>query len=125
MYSLMTSGTAFLIPVNPGIYPTRLAANAAPWTRARAEAEHKELINQVEAYEGVKQGTKDIILQAVDNEYLAEIEHKTLEYLNQTPRQMLDHLLNQGGMLDFADMSWLKEMESGTWMKTPNYISTG
>jgi hypothetical protein len=50
----------------------------------------------------------------VDNEYLAEIEHKTLEYLNQTPRQMLDHLLNQGGMLDFADMSWLKEMESGT-----------
>jgi hypothetical protein len=60
MYSLMTGGTAFVIPVNPGIYPTRLAANAAPGTRTRAEAEHKELINQFEAYVSVKQGTKDI-----------------------------------------------------------------
>ena len=71
-----------------------LTVNAMAGTRARAEAEHKELINQFEAYEGIKQGTKDIILQAVDNEYLAEIKHKTLGYLNQTPRQMLDHLLN-------------------------------
>jgi hypothetical protein len=77
MYSLMTGGTAFVIPVNPGIYPTRLAVNAASGTRARVEAEHKELINQFEAYKGIKQGTKDIILQAVDNEYLAEIEHET------------------------------------------------
>jgi hypothetical protein len=47
IYSLMTGGTAFVIPQNPGIYPTRLAANAAPGTRARAEAEHKELINHL------------------------------------------------------------------------------
>jgi hypothetical protein len=67
MYSLMTSRTAFVISVNPGIYPTGLVANAAPGTRARAEAEHKELINQFEVYGGIKQGTKDIILQAVDN----------------------------------------------------------
>ncbi len=82
----MTSGAAFVIPVNPGIYPTRLAANTVSGTRARAEAEHKELINQFETYKGVKQGTKDIILEAVDNEHLTEIEHKTLGYLNQTPR---------------------------------------
>jgi hypothetical protein len=67
MYSLMTGGTEFVIPVNPGIYPTGLAANAAPGIRARAEAEHKELINKFEAYEGVKQGTKDNIIQSVDN----------------------------------------------------------
>jgi hypothetical protein len=46
MYSLMTGGTAFAIPVNPRIYPIGLAANAASGTRARAEEEHKELINQ-------------------------------------------------------------------------------
>ncbi len=107
MYSLMTGGIAFVIPVNPVIYPTTLAVNAASGTRARAEAEHKELINQFETYKGIKQGTKDIILQAVDNEYLAEIKHKTVGYLNQTLRQMLDHLLNQGGTLDFADMKEL------------------
>ncbi len=45
MYSLITGRAAFVIPVNPGIYPTGIAANAAPGTKARAEAEHKELIN--------------------------------------------------------------------------------
>jgi hypothetical protein len=52
--------------------------NATAGTRARAEAEHKELINQFETFEGVQLGTKDLILEAVDNEYLSEIEHETL-----------------------------------------------
>jgi hypothetical protein len=120
IYSLMTSRTAFVIPVNQGIYPTRLTANALPGTRARAEAEHKEFINQFEVYQGVKQVTKDIILQAVDNEYLAEIKHKILGYLNQTPRQMLNHLLNQGGMLDFADMKELLADRDGEWNVNKN-----
>jgi hypothetical protein len=47
-YLTMTGGTAFNILENPGIYPTTLAANAAAGTRARAEAEHKELQNQFE-----------------------------------------------------------------------------
>ncbi len=115
MYSLMTGRPAFVIPENPGIYPTRLAVNAALGTRARVEAEHKELINQFELYEGIKQGTKDIILQAVDNEYLAEIEHETLGYLNQTLRHMLIHLLNQGEMLDFANTKELLAERDGEW----------
>jgi hypothetical protein len=121
MYSLMTGGTAFVVPVNPGIYPAGSTVNAAPGTRARPEAEHKELINQFEANEGIKQGTKDIILQAVDNEYLSEIKHETLGYQNQTPRQMLDHLLNKGGMLDFANMKILLAVRGGEWNvnKTP------
>ena len=102
-YSTMTNGIAFKNPANPGVYPAGLAANAAATICARAEAEHKELINQFETFEGVRQGVKDLILEAVDNEYLIEIEHETLGYLNQTPRQMLDHLLARGGALDFAD----------------------
>ncbi len=47
-----------------------------------ALAEHKELINQFETFEGVRLGTKDLILEAVDNEYLSKIEHVTLGYLN-------------------------------------------
>ena len=69
-YSTMTGGTAFVNPVNPGIYPADLALNAAAGIRARAEAEHKELVNQFETFEGVRLGTKDLILAAVDNEYL-------------------------------------------------------
>jgi hypothetical protein len=66
-YSNMTSGIDFINPGNPAIYPTGLAANAATGTRARAEAEHKELINQSKTFKGVCQGTKDIILEAVNN----------------------------------------------------------
>jgi hypothetical protein len=61
-YTTMTGGTAFINPENPGIYPVSLAINALAGTRARAEAEHKELINQYKMYEGVCQGTKDLIL---------------------------------------------------------------
>jgi hypothetical protein len=59
--------------------------NAVAGTRARAEAGHNELINQFKTFKGVCQGTKDIILEAVDNEYLIDIEHETLGYFNQTP----------------------------------------
>ncbi len=79
-YTTMTGRTAFINPANPGIYPVGLAINALAGTRARAEAEHKELINQYKMYEGVRQGSKDLILEAVDNKYLIKIKHKTLGY---------------------------------------------
>ena len=119
-YTLMTGGTTFVNPANPGMYPAGLALNAAAGTRAREEAEHKELINQFETFEGVCQGLKNIILEAVNNEYLIEINHETLGYLNQTPRQMLDRLLNRGGALDFADTKELLSERDGEWNVSKN-----
>lgn len=119
-YSTMTGGIAFVDPVNPGVYPAGLAANAAATVRARAEAEHKELINQFETFEGVRQGVKDLILEAVDNEFLMEIEHETLGFLNQTPRQMLNHLLARGGALDFADTKELLAERDAEWNVSEN-----
>ncbi len=63
---------------------------------------------------------KDLILEAVDNEYLIEIEHSTLGFLNQTPRQMLDHLLARGGALDFADTKELLAERDGEWNVSEN-----
>ena len=119
-YNTMTTGIDFVNPVNPGIYPAGLALNAAAGTRAREEAIHKELIAQFETFEGVKLGTKDLILEAVDNEYLSEIKHDTLGFLNQTPRQMIEHLLTQGGALDFADTKDLLSERDGEWNVTKN-----
>ncbi len=70
----MTGSIAFVNPANPGIYPAGLALNAAAGTRAREEAIHKELIAKFETLKGVKLGTKDLILEAVDNEYLSKIK---------------------------------------------------
>ena len=65
-------------------------------------------------------GAKDLILEAVDHEYLSEIEHDTLGFLNQTPRQMLEHLLTRGGALDFADTKDLLAERDGEWNVAEN-----
>jgi len=112
---LLTTGVPFNIPANPGNYPANVAGNAAAGIRARAEAEHKEEVKEYETFQGVVQATKDIILEAVDPEYLLEIEDEILGYLNQTPTDMLNHLRDRGGALDFADTKTLLSERDGEW----------
>ena len=112
---LATAGAPFVNPANPGTYPAGVPGNAAQGIRARAEAEHKEHVKEYETFQGVVQATKDIILEAVDNEYLLEIEDEILGYLNQTPTDMLTHLRNRGGGLDFADTKTLLAERDGEW----------
>ena len=61
------------------------------------------------------QATKDIILEAVDHNYLLEIEDKIIGFLNQTPTDMLNHLRNRGGALDFADTKTLLAERDREW----------
>ena len=58
--------------------------------------------------------TQQIVLEAVDNEYLSEIEHDKLGYVNQMPRQTIAHLLTRGGVL-FADTKDLLAERDGEW----------
>jgi hypothetical protein len=83
--------------------------------RAKAEAEHKEFVREYKTLQGVVQATKDIIPKAVDQEYLLEIEDKTLGFLNQTPNDMLIHLRNRRGALDFADTKTLIAQRDSKW----------
>jgi len=55
----------------------------------------------------VEEALKDIIIEAVDKDFLLEIEDETLGFLNEMPRSMIDHLRNRGGALDFADTKTL------------------
>jgi hypothetical protein len=109
------AGQAFITPPNPGIYPAGLPAGATAGTRARAEAEHNEELAQYEIFKGVEQALKDIIQEAVEHDYLLEIEDDTLGFLNQTPKQMIDHLRARGGALDFADTKTLLAERDTEW----------
>jgi hypothetical protein len=111
----MTGGTAFAPPANPGIYPAGLAPNAAAGTRAREEALHKELIAQYEIHKGVEQALKDIIIEAVNEDFLLEIKDEILGFLNETPSTMITHLRNRGGALDFADTKTLLNERDQEW----------
>ena len=77
--------------------------------------EHKEQVKEYKTYQGVVQATEDIILEAVDHKYLLEIEDEILGFLNQTPTDMMDHLQNHGGALDFADTKTLLAEQDGEW----------
>ncbi len=112
---LLTAGVPFANPANPGNYPANVPGNAAAGVRARAEAEHKEEVKEYETFQGVMQATKDIILKAVDHEYLLEIKDEILGFLNQTPTNMLNQLRNCGGTLDFADTKTLLAEREGEW----------
>jgi hypothetical protein len=82
-YTTMTGGNACVNPPNPGLYPI-IAANVAAGTRAREEAIHKGLVREYDIFCRVEAGLKDIILGAVDNDYVLEIENEILRFLNQT-----------------------------------------
>ena len=112
---LVIAGVPFNNPANPGNCPANVAGNAAAGVRARAEVEHKEQVKEYETFQGVVQATKDIILEAVDHEYVLEIEDEILGFLNQTPTDMLTHLRNRRGAFDFADTKTLLAERDGEW----------
>ena len=87
-YTTMTGGIAFVNPPNPGLYPA-IAANATAGTRAREEAIHKGAVQEYEIFCGVEAGLKDILLKAVDNDFVLEIEDETLGFLNESPKTSL------------------------------------
>jgi hypothetical protein len=77
---LNMAGVSFIDPIHPGIYPTGLATTADAGTRAKAEAEHKESLSEYEIFKGVEQALKDIILEAVEHDYLLETEDDMLRF---------------------------------------------
>ncbi len=79
-YATIAPGTPFVPPANPGVYPIGVTeANCV-----RMEAEHKEQIKVFETFTEVEMGLKDLILKAIDKDYLLEIKHKCLGFLNVT-----------------------------------------
>jgi hypothetical protein len=56
----------------------------------------------------------------VENKYLIKIEHETLGFLNKAPRQILEHLLNRGGALNFAYTKNLIVKRNGEWNVNQN-----
>ena len=75
--------------------------------RSQREHEHKALIGQFQKCVGVSKGLKDLILEAVDEDFLLELRVEGIAYLNVTPLQMLTHLRDRWGAMDFVDITAL------------------
>jgi hypothetical protein len=103
-YELMAPRTPFIFPANPGVYPQGPIPAAQ---RPQREAEHKALVAQFQACTGASKGLKDLILKAVEEDFLLELRAILgSAYLNVTPLQMLT-LRNRWGTMDYVDITAL------------------
>jgi hypothetical protein len=103
-YDILAPGTPFVSPPNPGVYPQ---GNIPAAQRGQREAEHKALIAQFEKCVGTAKGLKDLVLEAVDEDFLLELRAEGIAYLNVTPFQMLTHLRDRWGSMDYVDITAL------------------
>jgi hypothetical protein len=105
----------FFVLANPGVYPLGNipVAQCGQW-----EAEHKALVAQFQTCMGASKGLKDLILQAVDKDFLLELQAKGIAYLNVTSLQMLTHLHNCWGTMDFVDIKALLSKCNTPWNTT-------
>ncbi len=114
-YKLMAPGTPSIVPANPGIYP---AGNIPAAQHVQREAKHKELIQQFQMCVGASKGLKDLIMQAIDKDFLLELRVPCIGNLNMTPLQMLTHLCNRWETMDYVDINALMAKCNTTWGAT-------
>ena len=85
-----TGGVHFIVPTNPGPYPTVVDLTDMV-VRARQVADHRQEVIKFETYLGLAQTFCNKIEQAVDPEWLEAIKSPTLGFTHLTPKQMLEH----------------------------------
>ena len=88
--------------MNPGVSP---AGDIPAVQRPQREAKHKALINQFQTCVGVAKGIKELIVQAIDEDFILELHAKQMGYLNVSPLQIMTHLCMRCVSMDFVDIN--------------------
>jgi hypothetical protein len=113
-YTSLAPGTPFINPANPGVYPIGVTnANCS-----HLEAEHTEQVKQFQNFLGISLEFKDLIQKAIKDDYLLELQREQVAYLNVTPLQMVTHLQNCWGMVNYVDITALMAECSNPWSIT-------
>lgn len=99
------NGEKFVAPTNPGAYPSSPDADAV--IREQQIAEHKAKQDEFITHQAVEAFARQVIANAVESEWLAEIKSDTMGYNHVTPKKMLSHLFKVGGTLDHLDVTQL------------------
>ena len=89
MAEFTVAAPGFVVPANPGVYPT---GPFPAGTRAEREAQHEKEAEVYQTYLGVGDGLKDLVRVAVDEDYVIELKAERVGYLRVTAKQMIAHL---------------------------------
>ncbi len=105
-YIIFSNGGArFVVPTNPGPYPTTVDSDKVK--RERQLAEHKAEGIKYETYLGVENYIRRMIVKSIDHEWLAEVESETMGFNHLSPKTLLTHLRNVGGSLNHMGVTEL------------------
>ncbi len=99
------NGTRFLVPTNPGPYPTTVDPDKV--IRERQIAEHKAECIEYETYLSIENYLCRMIVKLINYKWLAKIESETMGFNHLSPKALLSHLRNVGGSLDHMDVTEL------------------
>ena len=114
-------GESFTVPAHSGAYPSTVSNEAA--VRAKEEAEHKAKIQEHEVCAGVTSALKEILVEAVDEEWFEEIEDDLVGFANVSIVDMIDHLKSRGGTLDYFEIQAIKSERDTPWDGNENVVT--
>ena len=119
--NISNGGVAFDAPPHPDHHPTTLSNVAG--TREKQLLKHKADLITYETCAGVINGVKDLIAGAISGEWLEEIDDDTLGFQNVSILDMLEHLENRGGDIDYIDIQEMRKERDAPW-NTNEHIVT-
>ena len=90
----------FHFPTKPRSFP---AGPFPAGSQKEHKAKHQKKIKVYKTYLRVVQGLKALIWQAVDEDYILELQVEKIGYLQVTAKQMLAHLRTCWGLADFVN----------------------
>jgi hypothetical protein len=101
-YTTMT-GVAFVMPVHPGAVPIHLPAA----TTAQITETNRQFSGNLAEFNLVAKlhtALKALLIAAVDDVYIAELCHDTMEYANVPVHDLLAHLSSTYGAITFTQL---------------------
>ena len=66
---------------------------------------------------------KYFIFEAVNEEWISEIEDEVMEFTNKIPIEMLDHIEKRGGTLDYFNRNEIKKDRNAPWDTTEQFVA--
>ena len=106
--------------MHPGTYPSTVSEDAAE--REKQVVDHKAEFYECETCESVHDILKEKAIEAVDEEWLLELDDDTLGFTNVSLIEILDHLSDRGGELDCINIAKLKKERDSGWDSSKHIV---
>ena len=114
------STTPWTDPNHPGANPTH-ARNATPEAITEGNRKFKAALVEFNLCEQVKGDLRQMMLQAVDPVYTTVLEDPEMGYADVKPIDLLDHLIDEYGIISETDLENNCEKLSATWDPTEDF----